>query len=129
MSDNLSIGEAAALIGVSDETLRNWEKEGKLKPFYTEGGHRRYYKSDIEIFKRLNMSNAKISIQLYADKYEENNLVKSILNKQFGFELTFEDSTERSRRILSIEQVKGLKSSIDSTLQSYEKALKFDFDK
>jgi excisionase family DNA binding protein len=44
----LSISEAASLLGVSDETLRNWERDGKLTPFHTEGGHRRYYKTDIE---------------------------------------------------------------------------------
>lgn len=44
----LSIKSAAKILGVSDETLRNWEKDGKLKPFHTEGGHRRYYKADIE---------------------------------------------------------------------------------
>jgi excisionase family DNA binding protein len=44
----LSISEAASRLGVSDETLRNWERDGKLTPFHTEGGHRRYYKADIE---------------------------------------------------------------------------------
>ena len=34
----LSISEAASLLGVSDETLRNWERDGKLTPFHTEGG-------------------------------------------------------------------------------------------
>ncbi len=44
----LSISDAASILGVSDETLRNWEREGKLSPFHTEGGHRRYYRADIE---------------------------------------------------------------------------------
>ena len=44
----LSISDAASILGVSDETLRNWEREGKLTPFHTEGGHRRYYRADIE---------------------------------------------------------------------------------
>ena len=44
----LSISDAASILGVSDETLRNWERAGKLTPFHTEGRHRRYYRSDIE---------------------------------------------------------------------------------
>ena len=44
----LSISDAASILGVSDETLRNWEREGKLTPFHTEGGLRRYYRTDIE---------------------------------------------------------------------------------
>ncbi|MDJ0690548.1 MAG: IS607 family transposase [Xenococcaceae cyanobacterium MO_188.B32] len=38
----LSISEAAYLLGVSTDTLRRWEKEGKITSSRTEGGHRRY---------------------------------------------------------------------------------------
>ena len=44
----LNISEAAKILGVSDETLRLWEKAGKIKPSYTEGKHRRYQRIDIE---------------------------------------------------------------------------------
>lgn len=44
----LTIGDAAEILGVSDETLRLWERDGKLSPSYTEGGHRRYQRVDIE---------------------------------------------------------------------------------
>ncbi len=78
----LSISDAASILGVSDETLRNWEREGKLTPFHTEGGHRRYYRADIEKFMEgKNMNTTKITVQLYADEYKENNLVKSVLEK------------------------------------------------
>ena len=42
-----SISKAAEILGVSDETLRNWHKEGTLVPVKTQGGHRRYRESDI----------------------------------------------------------------------------------
>ncbi len=38
----LSIKEAATFLGVAESTLRRWEKEGKLTPERTSGGHRRY---------------------------------------------------------------------------------------
>ncbi|NMP25064.1 IS607 family transposase [Sulfobacillus harzensis] len=38
----VSIGEAAQALGVSITTLRRWEREGKLVPEHTSGGHRRY---------------------------------------------------------------------------------------
>ena len=38
----LSISEAAYILGVSTDTLRRWEKEGKITSERTEGGHRRY---------------------------------------------------------------------------------------
>ena len=38
----ISIGKAAKLLGVSIETLRRWEKIGKIKSERTPQGHRRY---------------------------------------------------------------------------------------
>ena len=46
----LSIGKAANILGVHIETLREWDKEGKLSPVKTFGGHRRYRMEDIEAF-------------------------------------------------------------------------------
>ena len=43
----LSRSEAAYLLGVSTDTLRRWEKEGKITSSRTEGGHRRYDLTDI----------------------------------------------------------------------------------
>lgn len=42
MENHFNITEAAARCGVRIETLRNWEKAGKLNPVRTPGGHRRY---------------------------------------------------------------------------------------
>jgi putative resolvase len=38
----ISIRKAAESLGVSVDTLRRWEKEGKIKSERTQGGHRRY---------------------------------------------------------------------------------------
>jgi excisionase family DNA binding protein len=43
----IRISEAAKLMGVSIDTLRNWEASGKLIPYRTAGGHRRYLESVI----------------------------------------------------------------------------------
>jgi len=43
MSKIISIGQAAKILGVHVQTLRNWEKSGKLKPdSISPGGTRRY---------------------------------------------------------------------------------------
>ncbi len=42
----ISIGELAELKAVSVDTIRRWEKEGKLKSVRTDGGHRRYRLAD-----------------------------------------------------------------------------------
>ncbi|WP_120945296.1 IS607 family transposase, partial [Helicobacter labacensis] len=52
MNNLLSIGQASKVLGVSIQTLRNWEKKGLLKPDnYTKGGERRY---KLESLKGIN---------------------------------------------------------------------------
>lgn len=46
----ISISEAARMLGVSIDTLRRWDQSGKLSSIKSEGGHRRYYRSQIELF-------------------------------------------------------------------------------
>lgn len=41
-SKYVSIKKAAEILGVSADTLRRWDREGKLTTSKTEGGHRRY---------------------------------------------------------------------------------------
>jgi len=38
----LTIREAAGALGVHPNTLRNWDRSGKLPAIKTAGGHRRY---------------------------------------------------------------------------------------
>lgn len=48
-SDYLTIGQAAHAAKVSVDTIRRWEREGRIPPAQrTRGGHRRYRRSDIE---------------------------------------------------------------------------------
>jgi excisionase family DNA binding protein len=47
MSKLIPISEAAKLLGVHAETLRRWERDGKIKPHRTSGNPRRYDIADI----------------------------------------------------------------------------------
>lgn len=47
LNDLIQIGDAATLCGVSIDTLRRWEKVGKIKAVRTSGGHRRYLVADL----------------------------------------------------------------------------------
>ncbi len=46
----ISISEAANILGVSIDTLRRWDQSGKLTSTKSEGGHRKYYKSQLELY-------------------------------------------------------------------------------
>jgi excisionase family DNA binding protein len=44
----LTISDVSRALGVTTQTLRKWDKCGKLTPTRTLGGHRRYLKSDVD---------------------------------------------------------------------------------
>ena len=55
MKNYLKILEAAEYLGVTSQTLRNWDKDGKLKPYrHPLNNYRMYKKSDLDkLFKRV----------------------------------------------------------------------------
>lgn len=49
----ISIGEAAKYLNISRDTLRRWEKKGKIKPFRSPTNRRYYTKEQLdEIMKK-----------------------------------------------------------------------------
>jgi len=49
-ADWLTLGQAAAFLGVAQSTIRKWSDQGRVPAFYTPGGHRRYRRGDLETF-------------------------------------------------------------------------------
>lgn len=53
-----SIGEFAKLIGVTQQTLRNWDKVGKLKPGHKgKSGYRYYSQQQLQYYLGLKGEN------------------------------------------------------------------------
>ena len=48
--DWLTLGQAAKYLGMAQSTIRKWSDSGRLPAFYTPGGHRRYRRSDLDLF-------------------------------------------------------------------------------
>ena len=44
----LPIGEASRLLGVSVDTLRRWESEGRIAASRTLGGQRRFLRAEVD---------------------------------------------------------------------------------
>ncbi|MDD2823524.1 MAG: MerR family DNA-binding transcriptional regulator [Candidatus Daviesbacteria bacterium] len=51
----LLIGDAARYLGISIDTLRNWESQGKISASRTTGGQRKYLVSALDILKHTNI--------------------------------------------------------------------------
>ena len=49
-SDWLSLSETADLLGVHPSTVRLWSDKGALPVHRTQGGHRRYKRSEVELW-------------------------------------------------------------------------------
>ncbi len=87
----LSIGEAAAVKGVSIDTLRRWEKEGKIQSVRTQGGHRRYDIDTLIDFKenRKTIAYARVSSHDQKNDLERQALVLEAycLHHGYNFEI------------------------------------------
>lgn len=58
----MSIGQVADEIGVSIDTLRRWEREGKIKPERTNGKHRRYDLESILAYVNRNKRHDRVTV-------------------------------------------------------------------
>jgi excisionase family DNA binding protein len=45
-----TLGQAARYLGVAQSTIRKWSDDGRVRAFYTPGGHRRYRRGDLDSF-------------------------------------------------------------------------------
>jgi predicted site-specific integrase-resolvase len=57
-----NIKQFSELINVSKQTLRNWDKEGKLIPVKLKSGHRRYTEEHFKIFNKSFKNNERLNI-------------------------------------------------------------------
>jgi len=53
-NDWISLSGAAEVLGVHPSTIRNWSDQGTLPVYRTTGGHRRYKRSELELWARSN---------------------------------------------------------------------------
>lgn len=88
----ITIQEAAKTLGVTPKTLRLWEKDGKIKSYKTDGGHRRYNLQELLGMKKdksLTVAYARVSSHDQKQDLERqcNVLELYCASKGFDFEI------------------------------------------
>lgn len=87
MNRLISIGELAELKAVSVDTIRRWEKEGRLESVRTDGGHRRYRLSDfVEQKTGKTIAYARVSSHDQKADLDRQDAVLSGYCQSFGWE-------------------------------------------
>ena len=77
MSKLLTIHEAASLMGVSAQTVRRWEREGKPIPSVrTKGGQRRYDPHDLPIIRRLSKKKLTVAYARVSSHDQKEDLIR-----------------------------------------------------
>lgn len=64
LSEWVSLGEAAEIIGVHPATIRNWAERGELPYRRTPGGHRRFRRADLKQWLASNRLNQPTEAQV-----------------------------------------------------------------
>src|SRR3990172_5908224 len=115
----LSIGQAAHLLEVSIDTLRNWEEQGKISPIRTAGGVRRYKLSEL---LRLQKSHPRLSKKLAADhqKNDGGTNLDLINNPHFT---SPQNGWEKANAIINQNHFRRLKKQNPSVIDSFHSSL------
>jgi putative resolvase len=82
MIEHLTLSKVSKILGVTTKTLRNWDRDGKIKTERTPGGHRRIPSSEIDRLTNGNNPEDKRKITLAycrcSTKKQEENLERQI---------------------------------------------------
>ena len=76
-----STHEFANLVGVTSQTLRNWEKTGKLVPHHRGGGNYRFYSRE-QLYSIISPESVKVSLAyIYSTNKYDANIRREILTE------------------------------------------------
>jgi excisionase family DNA binding protein len=106
--DWLTLGQAARYLGVAQSTIRKWSDDGRVPAFYTPGGHRRYRRSDLDVFlERSGPGTVSQPVVLIVDDDERLREYVRVNLETVGYEVREAASAEQGLRALE-EETPGL---------------------
>lgn len=102
-SEWLSLSKVATLLGVHPSTIRNWSDQGSIPVHRTQGGHRRYLRSEVELWieaQRAHEDNGITNIRLAMQSALKNTrfqVSEGRLNQEAWYQKLDEDARQQYR--------------------------------
>lgn len=99
--DWLSLSEVADLLGVHPSTVRSWSDQGLLPVHRTQGGHRRYLRSELELWSQSQRSDKHNEADLVVQNALRNTrfqISEGRINQEAWYLKLDEDSREQYRQ-------------------------------
>jgi len=117
MTKHLSLSKASKILGITTQTLRAWDREGKIQTIRTDGGHRRVPQSEIDRLLGKDPDKERILTLAYC-RCSTNKQVEN-LERQVGRVLEY-----CSKRKWQVELFKDIGSGLNDNRKQFKKLLK-----
>lgn len=115
----LSIGESSEYLGVSIDTLRRWEKKGRIAPLRSPGGHRYYSRDDLDTLFGKRYTRDEETVRRTNEELEKTDTVQKQSYSNPPNPLSEPEALPSRRPDKTPSEIEGLSGNIpiDSTLQ------------
>jgi excisionase family DNA binding protein len=122
MDEWLSLSKAAQQLGVHPSTVRAWADHGYLPSQRTQGGHRRFHRSDIEMRMRTRWeSSTPEATYMYANVLRNTRLQINERNlEDENWYRKMDDEAREQYRLSGRSLVQGLINHLSSSMESLE---------
>jgi excisionase family DNA binding protein len=106
-SEWLTLGQAARFLGVAQSTIRKWSDQGRVPAFYTPGGHRRYRRTDLEVFVERSGPGGKTKAGPLVLLVDDDDKVRELVRVNLEFEgYVVREAASADQGLLAIEEAK-----------------------
>lgn len=97
----LSLSEVAKILGVHPGTVRKWSDQGTIPTHRTQGGHRRYLRSEIDVWKQSQKSSGEMDVNLVTQMALRNTrlqISEGRLNREDWYQKLDDEARDQYRR-------------------------------
>jgi excisionase family DNA binding protein len=128
----LSLGDVAQMLGVHPSTVRNWSDQGELPVHRTKGRHRRYRKSDVELWIQSQNAEAQADIGEVAQsalRLTRLHISEGMLESEAWYQKLDSDAREQYRRSgrATVHGLMAYMSAQGNSAEAEARALGFEY--